>query len=287
MARRVSRRRRDFGRRVDGFLKGTNRSERSTLRGANAIIRDIQLVLIDRLASAAGWTFDNLNELRAAVEDSIGSLDARLNEFLQGEALGFWEQGIQTTVEPVAEFFNVHVGTGNIDTRMLQVLDINRADLVTQILEKTKQRIHNEVNLAVTGVQRPQEALRAIRGLISSDPKRRGKEGLTAAAEKIVRTEMNRAHSIASFEAMKQVQEIVPGAMKEWVTQLDGRQRHSHNELDGMKVPVDEPFKHSSIKTPGGLMFPRDPRGLPADVINCRCRLVLSQDILEKEFDTE
>lgn len=285
MARREDRQNRNrFARRVNRFLKSTNAAEKSTLRGAWEIIRQAQAILLERLSLASGWEVDNLKELRQAIDDTTESTKNRLADYLHGEAAKYWEQGIEATVEPVSETLNIHVSKGNIDTRMLQVLNVNTSDLVTQIMERTRQKIHNEVNLAVMGVQRPQDALRSVKTLLAGDPKRQG-TGLTWQAERIVRTEMNRAHSIASFEAMKEVERIVPEATKEWIAQTDGRERHSHHELNGMKVPVSQPFKHSSIKTPGGLMYPRDPRGLPSDVINCRCRVVISRDIVEKAFD--
>lgn len=54
---------------------------------------------------------------------------------------------------------------------------------------------------------------------------------------------------------------------KEWMATLDERTRDSHRELDGERVPNDEPFSNR-------LMYPADPNGEPAEVYNCRCRIV-------------
>lgn len=54
---------------------------------------------------------------------------------------------------------------------------------------------------------------------------------------------------------------------KEWMSTRDGKTRDSHAELNGVRVDVDEPF-------PNGLMYPADPDGSPAEVYNCRCKLV-------------
>ncbi len=47
---------------------------------------------------------------------------------------------------------------------------------------------------------------------------------------------------------------------------LDGRTRDSHRDLDGERVPYDEPFSN-------GLMFPADPQGAGREVWNCRCTM--------------
>lgn len=53
---------------------------------------------------------------------------------------------------------------------------------------------------------------------------------------------------------------------KEWMATLDGRTRDSHRDLDGERVPYDEPFSN-------GLMFPADPQGAGREVWNCRCTM--------------
>ncbi len=54
---------------------------------------------------------------------------------------------------------------------------------------------------------------------------------------------------------------------KQWMATNDDRTRESHAELDGVSVPVDEPF-------PNGLMYPGDMSGDAEEVYNCRCSMV-------------
>jgi len=56
---------------------------------------------------------------------------------------------------------------------------------------------------------------------------------------------------------------------KEWVAAADERTRTTHAEADGQVVPIDQPFRV------GGelLMFPGDPAGSGANIINCRCAI--------------
>jgi hypothetical protein len=57
---------------------------------------------------------------------------------------------------------------------------------------------------------------------------------------------------------------------KAWIATDDSRTRHTHDVADGQRTLLSEPF------TVGGssLMFPGDPTGPAAEVINCRCSLL-------------
>ncbi len=54
---------------------------------------------------------------------------------------------------------------------------------------------------------------------------------------------------------------------KMWVSQRDGKVRHTHRVADGQIVPIKAMF------TVGGtlLAYPCDPEGEPREIINCRC----------------
>lgn len=82
----------------------------------------------------------------------------------------------------------------------------------------------------------------------------------------IARTEGHRVANQASFEATKDAAEVVK-IKKQWCATLDERTRESHMMLDGQIRDVDEAFSN-------GLMYPGDPSGDAAEVINCRCTLL-------------
>lgn len=56
---------------------------------------------------------------------------------------------------------------------------------------------------------------------------------------------------------------------REWMSTDDSRTRHWHNELDGVKVGIDEPWENEF----GKIMFPGDPTADGANVYNCRCTM--------------
>jgi len=88
-------------------------------------------------------------------------------------------------------------------------------------------------------------------------------------AETIARTETLTAVSIGQAAAVANAAEVIPGLKKGWLTAGDNRVRDSHEGLDGDVIAVDETFDN-------GLRHPRDTQSNEAaEVINCRCTLVL------------
>lgn len=85
-------------------------------------------------------------------------------------------------------------------------------------------------------------------------------------ATTIARTETISAYNGAGTEvAQNEGEDVVAG--QEWLATRDNRTREQHAERDGEIVAVGEAFS-------GGLMYPGDPAGDPADTVNCRCTIV-------------
>lgn len=86
---------------------------------------------------------------------------------------------------------------------------------------------------------------------------------------RLVRTE---ATAAANFATLESATTIFPGAqiMKEWIASFDDRTRSTHAEAGASDpVPYNDPFMV------GGsfMMFPGDPSGPAAEVVNCRCSM--------------
>ena len=97
-------------------------------------------------------------------------------------------------------------------------------------------------------------------------------------ALRIARTESTAASNLGGLRAVENSGYVME---KEWVSALDSRTRrqpkdwYDHREMDGKKIPLEEPFVMGSAK--GGedrLMFPGDPKGRASNIINCRCTLI-------------
>lgn len=86
-------------------------------------------------------------------------------------------------------------------------------------------------------------------------------------AERVVRTE---ATAAANFAQTQAAQSIFPPEQlqKEWIASFDERVRDTHSEA-GSENPI--PANDAFIVGGQPMMFPGDPMGGAAEVINCRC----------------
>lgn len=86
-------------------------------------------------------------------------------------------------------------------------------------------------------------------------------------AVRIARTEGHRLQVQSAMDACYNAKEMGADIVKQWDAALDKRTRESHARVDGEIRELDEPFSN-------GLMFPSDPSGGAAEVVNCRCALL-------------
>ena len=91
--------------------------------------------------------------------------------------------------------------------------------------------------------------------------------GAMASAMRIARTEGHRIQCQAGMDACYKAKEMGADVVKQWDSTLDGRTRDSHRKVDGEVRELDDKFSN-------GLMFPGDPSGKAAEVVNCRCALL-------------
>ncbi len=158
-------------------------------------------------------------------------------------------------------------------------VDINITDEIAQryINEQAGARIRYITN--TTRKQVKNALLESIEALaegeepISAEKRLRQIRALTAArATTIAATEIHASAMYAGFETVKEL-----GAqegfqyMKAWVPTIDDRTREDHAAMNPNEfIPLDQPF------IVGGtlMMYPGDPQGGAANVINCRCIMV-------------
>ena len=99
----------------------------------------------------------------------------------------------------------------------------------------------------------------------------KGLEGYTRIgynnAIRIARTEGHRIQTTATMDAMESAKEKGADVVKQWSAALDRKTRESHQLVDHEIRELGEPFSN-------GLMYPGDPSGGAAEVVNCRCALL-------------
>ena len=86
-------------------------------------------------------------------------------------------------------------------------------------------------------------------------------------AIRIARTEGHRIQIQSADNACREAKSKGADVVRQWDATLDGNTRDSHARVDGEIREIDEKFSN-------GLMFPGDPSGGAAEVVNCRCALL-------------
>lgn len=83
----------------------------------------------------------------------------------------------------------------------------------------------------------------------------------------IARTEGHRIQIQSADHAQHRAKEKGANVLKQWNATLDDKTRDSHRMVDSEIRELDEKFSN-------GLMYPGDPSGDAAEVVNCRCALL-------------
>lgn len=98
-------------------------------------------------------------------------------------------------------------------------------------------------------------------------------------AVRISRTEGHRIQVQSGMDACNIAKSKGADVVKQWDSSLDKRTRESHQKVDGEVRELDKPFSN-------GLMFPGDPSGIAAEVVNCRCALLqrARKSLTDEEF---
>ena len=98
-------------------------------------------------------------------------------------------------------------------------------------------------------------------------------------ALRIARTEGGRVQSTAKQRAYKEAKDKGVDVKKRWLSTLDKKTRHTHQELDGQTVGVDEKFKFDGYEADGPRLF-----GSASLDVNCRCTTIGIVNGIEPEL---
>ena len=129
--------------------------------------------------------------------------------------------------------------------------------------------------MGVAGEKTPFQIMQAVGNLLRTQPLRGEMGPIANQAERIVRTEMNQAFSIAARVRGNEIAADVPGMLHYWRSARDGRVRDTHATADSRyrpggspgPIPWNKPFSVGGTS----MRNPHDPRGGAANNVNCRC----------------
>jgi hypothetical protein len=270
----TARERRAYASRLRQIARSFDRLERATLQQSIALLRDVRNSLAGQLIDTDFSRF-RIAEQQQVLDDIIANYEAQARALANGSVRGSFTLGEQAVVEPL-QAANVGAAFFRPSTAQVETLAQFSADLISGVAGKMRTDINRVIQLNALGGQSSIDAMRDITQLLfkSSRPPsprtRQPVKGVAYEAERILRTETNRAYSLATFGQQEALARDVPGLQKQWMATGDGRTRLSHLEAHGKIVDVDKPF----IVGGEELMYPLDPKGGPAETINCRCTSV-------------
>lgn len=198
---------------------------------------------------------------------------------LKGQVSGILDKMHGDNYGTIEKYLNGCYETGYIGTMydiakqgIPVITPINQAAAVKAILtdSKVSNGLYNALGVDVSKLKKTitQEISRGIASSLPYKDIARNISNVSGAplsrAKTIARTEGHRIQQTSSRDAQYAAKKKGADVVKQWDAALDGRTRDSHRMVDGEIKELDEKFSN-------GLMFPGDPSGSAAEVVNCRC----------------
>lgn len=198
---------------------------------------------------------------------------------LKGQVSGILDKMHGDNYATIEKYLNGCYETGFIGTmydiagqNIQLVVPIDQAAVVKAILtdSKVSNGLYNALGVDVAKLKKTitQEISRGIASGLTYRDIARNIGNVSGAplsrAKTIARTEGHRIQQTSARDAQYSAKAKGADIVKQWDAALDGRTRDSHRMVDGEIRELDEKFSN-------GLMFPGDPSGGAAEVVNCRC----------------
>ena len=266
--------RKAYARRLMAILQSLDSVERWVLQESIRLLRELRDSVAGQLA------ITELDQLRVAEQQRVLDLiiadyNIRLRSVTAAAVGQAFVLGERAAVEPLQQA-NIPLPIFRASTAQVDVITRFSADLISKISDDSRNRINRVIRLNALAGKSSLESMRDITQELfktarpPSPTTRRPTKGVAYEAERILRTETNRAFNLAAFGQQQALAQSIPDLQKMWLATGDNRTRDSHLLAHGTIVFVNEPFQVGFSE----LMFPHDPAGPPQEVINCRCRSI-------------
>jgi len=142
---------------------------------------------------------------------------------------------------------------------------------ITQITRTTQDDIHRVINRGIRDGLSEREIAKLIR---DQAPTKSASRAQTIARTEVHAASQASAQSVAEASGLDMVRVWVSSKGERTRTIADGAQ-FDHLAADGQRRGMSEPFLIEGVNGDEELLYPGDPSGSPANVINCRCAVVM------------
>jgi len=259
-----------FRRKINAILRGLDKNESERLRDALRYLKETRREIIDNLLRSEGFEEIHLQRMINEVNVSLREFELKFQRSLLGGVRSAYEGGIELIRAPL-------IGSGIkevplfVDEGLLRFSLQYSAEQVQGLTQVTRRRLDNILRQGLIGQRTPYEMMVDVRRELGNKT--------AYEAERIVRTEVNRALNLTEQRYTKQIKEEIPGLRKYWLHEDDARVRPSHAavgrrtnpDYGGTPIDVEKQFSVGGYKADG----PHDVSLPPEESINCRCVQIL------------
>ncbi|TXT23890.1 MAG: hypothetical protein FD134_1859 [Gallionellaceae bacterium] len=224
----------------------------------------IALILAGQPSDYQLWA---LSQLQRDIARILGEFGESGQAVVSVAADRAWQGGIALVDGPVRSLeggARIVASLGSPDAAQLDAMRHFMTGRIKDISLEAANRINSELGLAAIGAQSPGDAITSVNRILGGGARER--------AATIVRTELGRVFSAASYARMQQAVAGGANIRKKWIKSGKVHSRPGHDAIHGVILPVDEPFrvadKHGEIHD---LRYPHDPKAPAAETINCGC----------------
>lgn len=263
----------------EAALKELEKQYAKSLKDINEKVKGFQadIDLLDQALSQDGLDETTRAMLQSQKRSKI--YQQNYQKALQGQVSGILDKMHGDNYATIDKYLNGCYETGYIGVMydiagqgVPLVVPIDQAAAIKAVLtdSKVSNGLYAALGVDLAKLKRSisQEISRGIASSLSYSDIARNISSVSKAplsrAKTIARTEGHRIQQTSARDAQYVAKKKGADVVKQWDAALDGKTRDSHARVDGEIRELDEKFSN-------GLMFPGDPSGGAAEVVNCRC----------------
>jgi hypothetical protein len=251
---------------VNRILDDIEQQELGSIERTMKLLDQVRREVVARIAEngSSAFTTSVYKQVEKGIDQAIASFKEQLQMELNSDVDKMAELGAELIDEPMKAIIG-NAPVVAVSKEVAQVAASYLPGMIEGLASELRSKVAGVLQRTVLGAISIQEAIDQVgRNLTDTGIFKT----VAARAETIVRTEVLRIQSIASYARMKaaekQITEFGWTMTREWTTARDGRVRLAHQIAQGQQRSVAEDFLVGGEK----LRYPRDPKGSAANTIN-------------------
>lgn len=259
--------------------------EDGLVRSSLGLLRQLQQGLQVEIRRGDTISAHEMRGILERVNTLVNLYEAEMINIANAGIILSFNKGIDSLIAPLVTIGQT-IAPLTANQSIVSVLSNLTVDLIVNIASDARRRIITQVRITALGQQNTLNAMQNINSILGVDARGRvltktgSQRGVTARAETIFRTEMNRAFSMGHHEQQQELLKTMPALLKAWIATGDTRTRKSHlmahAKYNATPIPANKPFVVGGHK----MKHPHDPTAPAKETVNCRCReITLPPDV--------